>query len=104
MIFYLLPSLILLVLGSIQYINCIRMSKARPLRKNTHFLGVICALALCGLFIVGFVFSEWWILLIALSIGAILSRILQSKFRPPELIYFSAGLSIPLVVLFIEAI
>jgi|SRR5690554_1503711 len=104
MIFYLLPSLVLLLLGSVQYILCIRMPETRPMRKGTHVLGVVCSLVFCGLFVAGLMFSDWWVPLMALPIGAVLGRILRSKVRPQELIYFSSGLSIPLVVMFVEAI
>ena len=104
MIFYLLPSLVLLLVGSMQYIHCIRMPGPRSLRKSTHFLGLVCSVAFCGLFIAGFIFLKWWVPIMALPIGAALRRVLQSRVRPPELIYFSAVLSIPLVVMFVEAV
>ncbi|WP_123637672.1 hypothetical protein [Marinimicrobium koreense] len=103
MTFYLLSSLVILQLGSMQYIGCVSSKGRRLLGKSIHILGVVCTLAFCAFFIAGFIFSEWWVPLAALFVGLAVGHLVPSKARQPELIYFTAVLSVPLVIMSIEA-
>lgn len=103
MSFSLMLAIALLQMGSVEYVRYITLSESCFIGKNIHFTGTVCVLALCGLFIAGFIFSTWWVPLAGLFSGAAMALLVPASVRKPEMVYFYTLWSIPAVVMSIEA-
>ena len=97
----------LLHIASMQYRTCIQgpetMPAAKALWNVLHAFGLICTATFWVLFIAGFVFAEWWVPLVGLFGGMVLSEIIPQRMRQPGLVYLSTLIAMPFVVITVSA-